>query len=107
MPEIKTTSPSVFKKRLIKKYHLLSDIIDCMDKGYHVFWGDGERHAYTANLATMGVTLRTKTWIKNNGWQLKTRQKPVVSAYFSAPICKNCDLYILECQAKRIKVTND
>lgn len=71
--------------------------------GRVVTWGQGERIAHTKTLASIGITLVTKTQIEKRGYTLKRGQKPVVNAYFGAPIQAYAELYVLEIQCSKLE----
>lgn len=49
-------------------------------------------------LADMGVTLVSKSHAERLGYRLKRDAQPVGSRYFGAPISRQADVYVLECQ---------
>lgn len=68
-------------------------------QGEPFVWNGVEGDMYTRYAAQLGCTLVTLTQIKKRGYRLKRDAKPVGSRYFGAPIQKQADLYVLECQA--------
>lgn len=74
-------------------------------RGEKQFVWDGTEGEYNVLWAAeMGLTLTTETQIKKRGYRLKRGAKPVGFRYFTAPIGKQRALYVLECQAVKVKV---
>lgn len=95
------STPAAFKKRLETRIRLLQMLTDGL-AGKPFQWGEGESMNYFPIARQLGCTLKTKTAIERAGMALKRNAKPVGSAYFGAPIQKQCDLYIVEAQAKAV-----
>lgn len=86
------------KQHLQTLHDLLGIVLNSLDGGQPFCWGNGQRMAWVPMLKEVGVTLVTKNQIEKRGFRLKRGVKPVGSAYFGAPIKRQCDLYVLEVQ---------
>ncbi len=51
-------------------------------------------------LESLGFTLVSRTYIEKHGWELKRNQNPVGQVYYTAPISRMVDVYVLEVQAR-------
>lgn len=90
-------TPSAFKKRLDARRLIIGEMIAGLE-GRTFHWGGGEFTSRKHILKELGITLVTKTSIQKRGLELRRGAKPVGSCYFSSPISRAADVYILECQ---------
>lgn len=95
-------SPSEIKRKLHSWKYTAQAIIDGLD-GHPFSWCGGELEAYRKKAKAMGITLVTKSKLARDGYRLKRGAQPVGNGYFHAPISRSADLYVLECQAVKIK----
>jgi hypothetical protein len=89
--------PSEIKNNLTTWQYVANAIIDGLN-GEPFSWNGGEFASYRPKAEAMGITLVTKTRIDKMGRRLKRGAKPVGKGYFSAPISRRADLYVMECQ---------
>lgn len=75
-------------------------IVRALKEGKMFFWKGSENHLIDI-AADMGLTLITESRAKKAGFVLKKGQQPVGSVYFGAPISREAEVYVLECQFNR------
>lgn len=92
------------RPKLERRLVLLTQINAALNNGRRLGWGQGERISKTRMLADIGIHLVSRTAAKKRGHRVKQRQKPVVVAYFGAPIQRYTDLFILGIQTRRDQV---
>lgn len=93
-------TPSAFIAQLERRINVANEIIAGL-RGSPFTWGGGETTAKHHILKELGITLVTKTRAKKLGYELNKQAKPVGACYFSRPISKHADVYVLECQCWR------
>lgn len=92
-------TPSLAKSRLGSFELIAKHIRQGLDSTpFH--WSNGQYRAFKAKAEAMGFTLVTKTGVKKEGRELKRTARPVGTAYITAPIKKDVDLYVLEVHCK-------
>ena len=95
-------SPSEIKRRLNRFRSVAGEIQRGLD-GVPFYWNGTEGEYNVMWAEHMGLHLVTETQIKKRGYRLKRGAKPVGRRYFSAPISRSAALYVLECQAVKVK----
>lgn len=101
-------TPSAAKNRL-RSFELIAKHIRQGLDGTPFHWSNGQYRAFKPKAETMGFTLITRTGIEREGHQLKRTARPVGSAYLTAPIKKDVDLYVLEvaCTQRALRKKTD
>lgn len=75
-------------------------IARALREGKMFFWKGSENHLIGI-AADMGLTLITESRARKAGYTLKKGQSPVGSIYFGAPISRDAEVYVLECQFRK------
>lgn len=91
--------PSSVVRRLKRRKRVADEIVDGL-QGRPFRWGDGTYSGKRRLLEELGVTLATETRLRKIGRTVKRGARPVGSIYFPAPIQRQADVYVLECQTK-------
>lgn len=89
------TQPKRLTNYLERRIETIKEFIDAL-RGVVFVWGSDEHRIKGAILAEMGIHLVTKTGAQKQGYELRKRAKRIGRAYYTAPIRKYCDLYVLE-----------
>lgn len=95
-----TQTRPAFIKHWRSRLDVLDDVLRGLEtKGKAFQWGSWGQSNYIPMLKALGITLVTKTWLDARGYELNRGAKPVGSIYYTSPISRHCDVYVLECQA--------
>ena len=90
--------PVLSRPQLQRLGELLGQLEAALNGKPQKTWGGGARKPWTRLLRQAGVHLFTKTALNKIGQEPKKGAKPVVVAYFEAPISNYGELYILGVQ---------
>lgn len=99
-------SPSEIKRRL-DCFRAVAGEIQRGLNGTPFHWNGTEGEYNVMWAEQMGIHLITETQIKKRGYRLKRGAKPVGARYFGAPISRSAALYVLECQATKVRPKKD
>lgn len=98
--------PSRAAMELERKIDYLQQVIDGL-RGKPFEWPSGAYKPGCRALAGHGYTLTTRTAAEKKGYKLLPRAKRIGQAYFTKPISKYCDLYLLEVHFWKVPQDND
>jgi hypothetical protein len=94
-------TPSQTKKDLERFIAVATAIKDGLD-GTPFSWRGVDAQYNLPVARAMQITLITKSRAAKLGFALKRNAQPVGKMYFSAPISKYADVYVLQCQFNRV-----
>lgn len=82
---------------------LLVDIDKALTDREPLVWSQSVQRPWVRLLRQVGVVLLSKTQLRRQRHEPKRGARPVVLAYFGAPISQHCELYILDVQSRLIR----
>lgn len=96
--KVRTKSPREVINSLDTYRECANLIIAGLTHGPAFAIGETKRQSLTTHAAHMHLTIVTLTGAKRFGYRPKANIKPIGTGYFGAPLQRDADLYVLECQ---------